>query len=92
MAKSLLRRGALTLLLAALLLAAAPARAKSIKKEMDYAVDLAKKGLWHEAAHRFNLLLVRAPDHPLLWNDLAVAYEAVGRYDDAHKAYERALG
>lgn len=91
MAKTLLRSGALTLLLAALVLGAAPARAASIKKEMAYAVDLGKKGLWHEAAHRFRLLLVRAPDHPRLWNDLAVAYEAVGRYDDAHQAYEKAV-
>ncbi len=91
MAKSFLRSGALTLLLAALVLGTGPALASSIKKEMSYAVDLGKKGLWNEAAHRFRLLLVRAPEHSSLWNDLAVAYEALGRYDDAHQAYEKAV-
>lgn len=79
------------LLMAALVLSTAPAAAGGIKKELAYAVDLGRKGLWHEAAHRFRLLLVRAPDDARLWNDLAVAYEAVGRYDDAHEAYAKAV-
>lgn len=84
-------RGFTLTLLLALALPAIPVQAASVKKEMAYAVDLAQRGLWHEAAHRFNLLLVRAPNNPRLWNNLAVAYEAVGRYDEAHKAYEKAV-
>ncbi len=80
------------LLLCLLALLTAPTHAASVRKEMAYAVDLAKRGLWHEAAHRFNLLLVRAPNHPRLWNNLAVTYEAIGRYDEAHEAYAKAVG
>jgi hypothetical protein len=65
--------------------------AASFKKEMAFAVDLAEKGLWNEAAHRFLNLLKQQPHNPRLWNDLAVAYEAIGEYDKAHEAYEEAV-
>jgi hypothetical protein len=66
-------------------------RAASLKREMGFAVDLAEKGLWNEAAHRFLSLLKREPYNPRLWNNLGVAYEALGEYDKAHEAYDKAV-
>ncbi|MFQ5669357.1 MAG: tetratricopeptide repeat protein [Acidobacteriota bacterium] len=62
-----------------------------IKKEMATAVSLARKGLWNEAAHRFRLLIQAHPDNPRLWNNLAVAYEATHRYQQARDAYLKAI-
>ena len=61
------------------------------KKELAFAVSLAKKGLWREAAFRFEALARKNPNNPRLWNNVAVAYEASGHYDKAHAAYERAV-
>jgi tetratricopeptide (TPR) repeat protein len=74
----------------ALTVSAPPAMAGE-KKEIRYAVSLAKKGLWREAAFRFRGLLDKHPDDPRLWNNLAVAYEASGEFKLAHEAYEKAL-
>lgn len=60
------------------------------QKELAFAVSLARKGLWREAAFRFQALARRDPRNARLWNNLAVAYEASGRYEEAHEAYEKA--
>ena len=36
-------------------------------------------------------LLKKTPNDGAIWNNLAVAYERVGRLHDAEKAYQRAL-
>ena len=72
-------------------LAASPAAAGR-KSETAFAVSLAEKGLWSEALHRFRTLCQKHPNNPRAWNNLAVALEAVGRYDEAHEAYQRAAG
>jgi tetratricopeptide (TPR) repeat protein len=74
-----------------LLLPLGSPRPASFKREMAFAVDLAEKGLWNEAAHRFLSLLKQEPNNPRLWNDLAVSYEAMGDYDKANEAYTKAL-
>ena len=67
----------------------APAAAGQ-KKEIAFAVSLAQKGLWKEAAFRFREILEKNPHNPRVWNNLAVAYEASGEFDKAHEAYMRA--
>ena len=76
-------------------LAASAAAAKSDKSgasaQLAFGVDMAKRGLWNEALFRFEQARQLAPADARVWNDLAVAYEAVGRFDDAHAAYEEAV-
>ena len=79
----------LALAIAAAVLLPDPAAAGR-KKEMHFAVSLARRGLWNEAAHRFRLLVEKDPDDARLWNNLAVAYEAAQRFDKAREAYEKA--
>jgi hypothetical protein len=74
----------------ALTVSASPATAGK-KKDMGYAVSVAQKGLWREAAHRFRALLEKHPDDARLWNNLAVAYEASGEFKLAHEAYEKSV-
>ncbi len=78
----------------ALILAAPPcpavASSKPSKKEIAFAVSLARKGLWNEAAHRFRLLVRKDPENPRLWNNLAVAYEASRQFQEARRAYTQA--
>lgn len=84
-------RGRLTVAGAAALalLTVLPAGA-SRRSETDFAVSLAEKGLWREALHRFRTLTRKHPNSARAWNNLAVALEAVGQYDEAHEAYRRA--
>jgi tetratricopeptide (TPR) repeat protein len=80
-------------LLATLLLPLAASGAPAIagdRGEIEFAVSIAKKGLWSEAAHRFRSLLDRDPENPRLWNNMAVALEATGKFDEAKQAYEKA--
>lgn len=85
-------RGLRTVAVAALLaLLPAPPAGASRRSETEFAVELAAKGLWSEALHRFRALCGKDPSNPRAWNNLAVALEAVGRYDEAHEAYQRAV-
>jgi len=78
------------LYLGVVLLIAPAAVEASAKKDLAFAVSLAEKGLWREAAYRFEVLARKSPSNGRLWNNVAVAYEAAGQYDKAHAAYERA--
>ncbi len=82
--------------LAAAALAAAPsaeAKPKSggAAEQLKFGIDMAKRGLWSEALFRFEQAKRLAPEDAKAWNNLAVAYEAVGRFDDAHAAYKEAI-
>jgi Flp pilus assembly protein TadD len=79
----------LAVALGALLLAFPPAWAGD-KKEISYAIEIARKGLWLEATHRFRILLEKNPNSGRLWNNYAVACEATGRFHEAHAAYQKA--
>ena len=73
---------------------ALPARADSVDKEakaqLGFGVDMAKRGLWNEALFRFEQVKKLRPSDPKALNNLAVAYEAVGRFDDAEVLYREA--
>ena len=88
-------RQALFPLLAALLLAG-PAPALAVTKseatvQLEFGVKMATKGLWREAVLRFEKAASVDPNRPEVFNNLAVAYESLGRFDDARQAYEKAL-
>jgi Flp pilus assembly protein TadD len=82
-------------LLAALLLTwPAPAAAASKTEasvQLEFGVKMATKGLWREAVLRFEKAASVEPNRPEIFNNLAVAYECLGRFDDARQAYEKAL-
>ncbi|MFN7975916.1 MAG: tetratricopeptide repeat protein [Acidobacteriota bacterium] len=51
----------------------------------------AKAGLWNEAVFRWERALLDHPSDPRLHNNLGIAYEHEGRYEEARKEYQRAL-
>jgi Tfp pilus assembly protein PilF len=65
--------------------------AAKIAKDLEFASEMARKGLWREALFRWERVLVQRPDDPHLLNNVAVAREALGDREGARQAYERAL-
>ncbi|MGC8916990.1 MAG: tetratricopeptide repeat protein [Thermoanaerobaculum sp.] len=61
------------------------------KEQMRQGVEAAVAALWQEAAFRFERARALAGETPELLNNLAVAYEALGRYEEALATYKRAL-
>ena len=51
----------------------------------------AEHDLWEEAVYRWTRALETDPDSAAARNNLAVAYEKMGRLEDARREYERAL-
>jgi Tfp pilus assembly protein PilF len=87
-------RGVLVLVpLLWLLLSPAPdsKAAAGSRQEVEFGVDVARKGLWQEARFRFEKAIAADPDNPEALNDLAVALEQQGDFDKAREAYEKAL-
>ena len=82
------------LLLTMLALAAGCASGGSIDHSagdhIDAAYRLARKGYWQEALFHYERAAELEPSEPEVLNNIAVALEAVGRYEDAKQAYERA--
>jgi len=65
--------------------------AADLKRDLDFAMRSARAGLWNEALFRWERALPLRPDDAHLLNNLAVAYEHEGRYEDARDAYHQAL-
>jgi type IV pilus assembly protein PilF len=63
----------------------------SLNSEVDFGVSMAKRGLWAEALFRFQQADEERPNDPEVLNNLAVAYEAVGQFEQALETYKRAL-
>lgn len=59
--------------------------------QIDFGVDMAKRGLWSEALFRFQQAERLEPGNFRVYNNLAVAYEANGRFDEALETYQKAL-
>lgn len=79
-----------------LLLAAAPAAAqgearREARKQVEFGIAVAQRGLWREAIYRWQRALEIDPTYAQALNNLAVAYEHEGELDKAREAYERAL-
>lgn len=65
--------------------------AVSAREQMRQGVEAAVAGLWQEAAFRFERARALGRETPELLNNLAVAYEALGRYEEALATYKKAL-
>jgi len=57
----------------------------------DFGVQMAKMNLWREAMFRFKRAVQIDPGDARAHNNLAVAYEAVGDFENARKEYLEAL-
>lgn len=86
-----------TFVLAALFLgllspAAYADRRSDAKSQVDFGIKVAQRGLWKEAQYRWERAVEIDPSYAAAWNNLAVAHEQQGQFDEARKAYEKALG
>jgi Flp pilus assembly protein TadD len=82
------------LLFSALLLVAATARADDrakAKEQVEFGIKVAQNGLWNEALYRWKRAAELDPNYAAAWNNLAIAYEHEGRFEEAKQAYEKAL-
>lgn len=62
-----------------------------LDNEISFGVKMARRGLWSEALFRFKRAAEQRPGDGKVLNNLAVAYEAIGQYDNALLAYREAL-
>ncbi len=65
--------------------------AARLAKDLAFASEMARKGLWREALFRWERVLAQRPGDPRLLNNVAVAREALGDREGARQAYEKAL-
>jgi Flp pilus assembly protein TadD len=76
------------------LVAAAPALADArgdAKKQVEFGISVAQRGLWREAIYRWVRATEIDPAYAAAYNNLAVAYEHEGEFDKARIAYEKAI-
>ena len=70
--------------------AAADVRSNS-KAQVDFGIKAAQKELWSEALYRWKRAVEIDPTYAAAFNNLAIAYEHNGKFDEARAAYEKAL-
>lgn len=61
------------------------------KNQVEFGIRVAQNGLWKEATYRWERATELDPTYPEAWNNLAIGYEHQGRFEDAEKAYQKAL-
>lgn len=66
-------------------------RRSDAKEQVTFGISVAEKGLWKEAAFRWEKAVEIDPTYAAAWNDLGIAYEQQGKFDDARKAYDKAI-
>ena len=85
----------LSLLVVTLLaLSAAPLAADArmdAKKQIEFGISVAQRGLWREAIYRWERAATIDRTYAAAHNNLAIAYEHEGDLDKARAAYEKAL-
>lgn len=77
--------------LIALSLSGCMAEESLIDRYNEFAIRAAKEGLWREAAFRWEKIVRMDPQNAKAHNNLAVAYEAMGRFEEAERHYKLAL-
>jgi len=61
------------------------------KTEFEFANRLAQDDLWKEAYFRWSRLLGQGQESAALYNNIAVAREKMGQFDEAEQAYQKAM-
>ena len=77
-------------LLAATAAVQAQDRGKS-QEQIVFGIKVAQNQLWNEALYRWQKATELDPTYAAAWNNLAIAFEHEGKFEDARKAYEKAL-
>lgn len=62
----------------------------TIDQYNQFAIEAAELQLWNEAVFRWKRVLEIDPEYAQAHNNLGVAYEALGKTDEAIEAYKRA--
>jgi Flp pilus assembly protein TadD len=61
------------------------------KKQVEFGITVAQRGLWREAIYRWERAAQIDPTYAAAHNNLAIAYEHEGDLSKARAAYEKAL-
>jgi Tfp pilus assembly protein PilF len=69
---------------------AADARSDA-KKQVEFGIAVAQRGLWREAIYRWERATQIDPTYAPAHNNLAIAYEHEGELSKARAAYEKAI-
>ena len=77
-------------LLVVVAIAEADARGDS-RAQVEFGIVAAQKDLWKEALYRWKRAVEIDPTYAAAYNNLAIAYEHDGKFEDARKAYEKAI-
>jgi Tfp pilus assembly protein PilF len=89
-----MKASSLLLAFALTLAAAAPLRADArddAKKQVEFGISVAQRGLWREAIYRWQRAAQIDPSYAAAYNNLAVAYEHEGDFQKARQSYEKAV-
>jgi Tfp pilus assembly protein PilF len=70
---------------------AAKEKAPRAQSQVEFGVDMAQRGLWSEALFRFRQAERLGDNRASVFNNIAVAYEALGLFDQAQTYYKKAL-
>jgi Flp pilus assembly protein TadD len=87
-------RGTMAALAGLLIATSAPAFADArgdAKSQVEFGISVAQRGLWKEATYRWERAVKIDPTYAAAWNNLAIAYEHEGQFEEARKAYEKAV-
>jgi Tfp pilus assembly protein PilF len=88
----MIRRLLAPLALVAALTAPLSADARSdAKKQVEFGINVAQRGLWREAIYRWERAAQIDPTYAAAHNNLAIAYEHEGDLEKARQAYEKAI-
>jgi len=61
------------------------------KAQVAFGIEVARRDLWREALYRWQRAIDLDPTYAPAWNNLGIAFEREGRFDEAREAYETAL-
>ena len=61
------------------------------KKQVEFGITVAQRGLWREAIYRWQKAVEIDPTYAEAHNNLAIGYEHEGQFEKAKQAYEQAV-